>query len=50
MSLTQTVACLVGHQLDEAVGQEILSDVKPGDGYGNQGGCFGGTLCEPRRR
>ena len=38
VSLTQTVACLVGQQLDEAVGQEkMLSDVKPGDVSGNRG-------------
>ena len=30
VSLTQTVACLVGQQLDEAVGQEMSSDVEPG--------------------
>ena len=47
VSLTQTVACLVGQQLDEAVGQErMLSDVEPGDGSWNRGGgvgfCFGG--------
>ena len=36
--LTQTVACLVGQQLDEAVGQEKMSsDVEPGDGSGNRG-------------
>ena len=36
--LTQTVAGLVGQQLDEAVGQEKMSsDVEPGDGSGNRG-------------
>ena len=37
MGMTQTVACLVGHQLDEAVGQEKMSsDVEPCDGSANQ--------------
>ena len=36
--LTQTVAGLVGKQLDEAVGQEKMSsDVEPGDESGNRG-------------
>ena len=36
VSLTQTVACLVGQQLDEAVGQEqVVSDMEPGAGSGN---------------
>ena len=35
----QTVAGLVGQQLDQAVGQEKRSsDVEPGDGSGNRGG------------
>ena len=39
VDLTQTVAGLVGQQLDEAVCQEKMSsDVEPGDGYGNRGG------------
>ena len=38
MDLTQTVAGLVGQQLDEAVGQEKMSsDVEPGDRSGNRG-------------
>ena len=38
VGLTQTVACLVGQQLDEAVGQEKMSsDVEPGDGSGESG-------------
>ena len=38
VDLTQTVAGLVGQQLDEAVGQEKMSsDVEPGDGPGNRG-------------
>ena len=37
MTLTQTVACLVGQQLDEDVGQETMSsNVEPGAGSGNQ--------------
>ena len=37
VGLTQTVACLMGQQLDEAVGQDKMSsDVEPGDGSGNQ--------------
>ena len=36
VSLSQTVACLMGKQLNEAVGQEkILSYVEPGAGSGN---------------
>ena len=54
VDLTQTVASLVGQQLDEAVGQEKMSsDVEPGDGSGNRGGaggCLRGTPCEPSRR
>ena len=51
VDLTQTVAGLVGQQLDEAVGQENMSS----DGHtvmdlGIGGGCFGGTPCEPSRR
>ena len=43
MDLAQTVAGLVGKQLDEAVDQEKMSyDVEPGDGSGNRGG--GGRL------
>ena len=39
MDLTQTVAVLVGQQLDEAVSQDKMSsDVEPGDGSGNLGG------------
>ena len=39
VGLAQTVACLVGQQLDEAVGQEkVSSDVEPGAGSGNRGG------------
>ena len=47
VDLTQTVAGLVGQQLDEAVVQEKMSsDVEPGDGSENRGGgCFGGTPC-----
>ena len=38
VGLTQTVACLVGQHLDEAVGQEKMSsDEEPGNGSGNQG-------------
>ena len=38
MDLTQTVAGLVGQQLDEAVGQENMSsDVEPSDGSGTRG-------------
>ena len=38
VDLTQTVAGLVGQQLDEAVGQEKMSsDMEPGDGSGNRG-------------
>ena len=38
VDLTQTVAGLVGQQLDEAVGQEKMSsDVEPSDGSGNWG-------------
>ena len=38
VDLTQTVAGLVGKQLDEVVGQEKMSsDVEPGDGSGNRG-------------
>ena len=38
VDLTQTVAGLVGQQLDEAVGQEKMSsNVEPGDGSGNRG-------------
>ena len=38
MDLTQTVAGLVGQQLDQAVGQEKMSsDVEPGNGSGNRG-------------
>ena len=38
VDLTQTVAGLLGQQLDEAVGQEKMSsDVEPGDGFGNRG-------------
>ena len=38
VDLTQTVAGLVGQQLDEAVGKEKMSfDVEPGDGSGNRG-------------
>ena len=50
VSLTQTVSCFVGQQLDEAVGYEkismrnLLLDLRIGDG------CFGGTPCEPSRR
>ena len=41
VDLTQTVAGLVGQQLDEAVGQEKMSsDVEPGDGSGNRGRLF----------
>ena len=39
VSLTQTVACLVGQQLDEAVGQDKMSsNVESGAGSGNRGG------------
>ena len=39
VDLTQTVAGLVGQQLNEAVGQEKMSsDVEPGDGSGIGGG------------
>ena len=38
VDLKQTVASLVGQQLDDAVGQEKMSsDVEPGDGTGNRG-------------
>ena len=37
VDLTQTVAGLVGQQLDGAVDQEKKSDVEPGDGSGNRG-------------
>ena len=37
VDLRQTVAGLVGQQLDEAVGQEMSSDMEPGDGSGNRG-------------
>ena len=50
VDLRQTVAGLVGQQLDEAVGQEMSSDMEPGDGSGNRGGCFSGTPREPSRR
>ena len=50
VSLMQTVACLVGQQLNEAVGQEMSSDVEPGGGYENRGGGFGSTPCRPSRR
>ena len=40
VDLTQTVAGLVGQQLDEAVVQE----------KNRGGGCFGGTPCEPSSR
>ena len=37
VSLAQTVACLVGPQLDEDVGQyKISSDIKPGTGSVNR--------------
>ena len=45
VGLTQTVSCLVGQQLDEAVGQEKMSsDVEPGDGSGNQGAVVSAAL------
>ena len=45
VDLTQTVAGLVGQQLDEAVGQEKMSsDVEPGDGYGNRGAAASAAL------
>ena len=38
MDLKQTMAGLVGQQLDEVVGQEKMSsDVQPGDGSVNRG-------------
>ena len=38
VSLAQTVACLVGQQLDEAVGQDnVSSDVESSVGSGNHG-------------
>ena len=50
VSMAQTVACLVGQQPYDAVGQEKMSsDVEPGAGSGNWGGCFGDTSCEPSR-
>ena len=43
--LTQTVACLVRQQLDEAVGQEKMSsDLEPDDGFGNQGAAASAAL------
>ena len=51
VDLTQTVAGVVGQQLDEAVGQENMSsDVEPVIDMGIGGSCFGGTPCEPSRR
>ena len=51
---SQTVSCLVGQQLDAAVGHENMSsDEEPGAGSENSGGggfCFGDTPCEPRGR
>ena len=45
VGLTQTVSCLVGQQLDEAVGQEKMSsDVEPGDGSGNPGAVVSAAL------
>ena len=45
VDLTQTVAGLVGKQLDEAVGQEKMSsDVEPGDGSGNRGAAASAAL------
>ena len=45
VSLTQTVACLVGQQLDEPVGQDKMSsDVEPGDGSGNHGAAASAAL------
>ena len=47
VDLTQTMAGLVGQQLNKAVGQEKMSsDVEPGDGSGN----WGGGDREPSRR
>ena len=38
VSLAQTLSCLVGQQLDEAVGHENMSsDEEPGAGSGNRG-------------
>ena len=45
VDLTQTVAGLLGQQLDEAVGQEKMSsDVEPGDGSGNRGAAVSAAL------
>ena len=45
VDLTQTVAGLVGQQLDEAVGQEKMSSyVEPGDGSGNRGAAASAAL------
>ena len=45
VDLTQTVAGLVGQQLDEVVGQEKMSsDVEPGDGSGNRGAAASAAL------
>ena len=45
VGLKQTVACLVGQQLDEAIGQEKMSsDVEPGDVSGNQGSAASAAL------
>ena len=54
VSLTQTVSCLVGQQLDEAIGHEKMAfDEERGAGSGHWGGgdvCFSGILYGPRRR
>ena len=45
VDLMQTVAGLVGQQLDEAVGQERMSsDVEPGDVSGNRGAAASAAL------
>ena len=45
VDLTQTVAGLVGQQLDEAVVQEKMSsDVEPGDGSENRGAAASAAL------
>ena len=49
MGLTQTLACLVGQQLNEAVGRKkVSSDVEPGAGYKNwDAAASGGTHMSP---
>ena len=45
LNLTQTVACLLGQQLDEAAGQvKMSSSVEPGPVSGNRGWVASGAL------